>query len=112
MISRIKYFLKPNLRKAALVIGFGALAYIFGVNWCAGMIYDNIGSFPEVCFARYTPIFWGPLFSLVGNDYYYDMAAGLSLGRLIFGAVYWYLIASAAVFVYDILKRKKIHPVK
>jgi hypothetical protein len=102
----IKEFLKPNLGKIILTIGFGLIAYYFGWNECGGASPFKGAAQPAVCWEYYNPIFWGPL-AYIDVSVIEFPVANLTIERWISGIVYWYLIASAIIFVYSILKKGK-----
>jgi hypothetical protein len=120
MINKIKEFLKPNLGKIVLTIGFGLAAFNFGVIDHYFPCSPYHGSVqPAVLPPSYNdPIFWGPLYKIVGFGYcdldLYILRFNaislipevniLGLIQLIPGVIYWYLVASVIMFIYSIIK--------
>lgn len=101
MIGKIKEFLKPNLGKVILTVGFGLAAYYWGINWCGGLLNSPL----SVCHVLYNPIYWGPVAYL--NISITDFTvAHIAIEQWISGIIFWYLIASMIMYAYSMLKKK------
>ncbi|MBU4339105.1 hypothetical protein KKB43_01795 [Patescibacteria group bacterium] len=105
MIKFIKEFLKPNLGKIILTVGFGLAAYYFGINACITPSFLSGINLVLCHYVVYSPVFWGPAF-LLPSYATNDISLGLSAERIIFGIIYWYLIASVIMYFYSILKNE------